>query len=110
MEWLKLKEFEYAIWAIAFSLIGTLLAPGARTFKAWVVAVIGAAPIGWIAGLISVEYGLSNGWTTFIASVSGLLGLHIILGIIGIGEWFSEHAGELFGKIVNILIERFKKK
>lgn len=115
MDWLTAVDrfgdkIGFVVWSIIFGLISTIFTPATRTKFAWFMAFIVAVPIGYLAGELGTDMGLSKGWVNLTVAISALLAQHMIVGLIAIGEWFSANSASIFSKLVDSYLNGKKKK
>lgn len=81
-----------------FSIIRNIVSKNKTTIKDYCVSTIIAVPVGFVAGKVCHDFGLPDGSTWLVVSISSLLSNDIVVGIRKIGDEFAKDPEKVINK------------
>lgn len=91
----------FAVIAVIFGIIKTILQPSARTLKTYLTVMLVSVPVGMISGGLALEYSLGDYTALALASIASLMAE-------GIVRAFIDNKA-IISKALNNLVDKYTK-
>ena len=106
IESMKFVEAPHAPFVAAFAVVRLLLVREELTIFGYLVSTLVSIIVGFTAGIIVTDAGISTEWLMIIVSLVTLIAHDILMGLLKVSKDFQERPLNVLGKLMNIFLRK----